>query len=98
MLQTHTVSRPSPDILLNFAGPFVFTGDGTSVFEAPCAYSAGIYLWTIRQRSDNTHLIHYVGETTALASRHRAHLIHILGLNYGIFHPEKAQDGICELL
>ena len=92
-----TVS-PSTEIALNFVGPFSFVGDGRSLFESPVASSAGVYLWTIKQRSDNTHLIHYVGETTSFASRHREHLIQILGLNYGIIHPEKAQDGICEWL
>lgn len=73
-------------------------GSCSSVFHCPFAESSGIYLWTIRQRSDNSHLIHYVGETGLLGKRHREHLIYILGLNYGIFDPEKAQDGIRELI
>ena len=86
------------DISLDFAGPFTFTNGETSVFRSAYAKSPGIYLWTIRQRSDNSHLIHYVGETLSLGKRHKEHLIHILGLNYGIFHPDKAQDGLCELV
>jgi hypothetical protein len=85
-------------INLNFIGPFTFTGPKNSLFHAPCAKSPGIYLWTIRQPNDNSYLIHYVGETTNFAKRHREHLIHILGLNYGIFDPIKAQNGVCELV
>jgi hypothetical protein len=85
------------DISLNFVGPFTFTEGAVSVFEARFSRAAGIYLWTIRQSRDNSHLIHYIGETRDLAKRHREHLIHILGLNYGIFDPEKAQDGEAEL-
>jgi hypothetical protein len=43
-------------------------------------------------------LPHYVGETTSLGSRHRDHLIHIFGLNYGIFDVDKARHGVCALL
>lgn len=98
MLEAEMDPSPTNDISLNFVGPFTFTGETTAVFQSPCAAAAGIYLWTIKQRRDNTHLIHYVGETTGLGSRHREHLIQVLGLNYGIFHAKKAQDGICELL
>lgn len=86
------------DLLLQFEGPFTFTDGGRCVFRSRFANSAGIYLWTVRQRKDDTHLIHYVGETIRLGTRHREHLIQILGLNYGIFDPEKAQEGVCELL
>lgn len=84
------------ELILNFSGPFTLTDGKNSVFRSRHAKSAGIYLWTIRQKSDNVHLIHYVGETTRLGSRHREHLTQILGLNYGIFAPEKAQRGVCE--
>lgn len=87
-----------PSIKLHFTGPFTFIKKGNYLFDAPCASSAGVYLWTIRQRSDNSHLIHYVGETVSFAKRQREHLIHVLGLSYGIFDPEKAQDGVCELI
>jgi len=39
-----------------------------------------------------------VGETVSLGKRHREHLIHILGLNYGIYDPEMAQQGISQRL
>ena len=86
------------DITLNFVGPFSFSSEKKSLFKSECAQSAGIYLWTIKQKNDNSFLIHYVGETTNFSRRHREHLIHILGLNYGIFDPEKAQNGICKLI
>jgi len=70
----------------------------SSIFKAACATWGGIYLWTFRQRSSGTHLIHYVGETFAFARRHREHLVHILGLNYGIIDAQKAEEGVCESL
>jgi hypothetical protein len=98
MLPTDIAACPATEIPLNFVGPFTFTAGERSVFYAPCAAAPGVYLWTITQRNDQTHLIHYVGQTKALGPRHRQHLLGILGLNYGIFHPEKAQEGVCELL
>jgi hypothetical protein len=98
MLQPDIASSPTREIALDFVGPFTFTAGEGSVFHSPCATAAGIYLWTIKQRSDQTHLIHYVGETISLGARHREHLIHVLGLNYGIFNPDRAQEGVCELL
>ncbi len=80
---------------LTFTGPFTFT-EPASVFQAPCSASAGVYLWTIRQNADDAYLIHYVGETASLGKRHRVHLTHILGLNFGIIDPVKAREGICE--
>ena len=90
--------KDSSILELSFAGPFTFLNGDNSVFKSPFASSAGVYLWTIRQRSDSSHLIHYVGETGSFAKRHREHLIHILGLNYGIFDPDKAQEGVCEFI
>jgi hypothetical protein len=86
------------DLQLYFDGPFTFCAGPDSVFCSRFCGSAGVYLWTIRQPSDNTHLIHYVGETVRLGNRQREHLIQILGLNYGIFDPDKARHGVCELL
>jgi hypothetical protein len=80
---------------LTFSGPFTFTGPD-SIFDAPCSASAGVYLWAIRQRADDAYLIHYVGETASLGKRHRDHLTHILGLNYGLIDPVKAREGVCE--
>jgi hypothetical protein len=98
VLQPDSAACSTTEIPLNFVGPFTFTAGERSVFHSPCAAAPGIYLWTIKQRSDQTHLIHYVGETLLLGKRHREHLVHILGLDYGIFHPDKAQEGVCELL
>jgi hypothetical protein len=86
------------NIDLNFIGPFTFSGVRDSVFQSAFAKSSGIYLWTIKQHNDSTHMIHYVGETASFAKRHKEHLIQILGLNYGIFDAEKAQLGVCELI
>jgi len=86
------------DLQLHFEGPFTFCDKPDSVFRSTFCESAGIYLWTIRQTNDSTHLIHYVGETAQLGNRQREHLIQILGLNYGIFDPDKARQGVCELL
>jgi hypothetical protein len=86
------------DLQLYFDGPFTFCDGPDSVFRSRLRASAGVYLWTIQQASDNTHLIHYVGETVQLGNRQREHLVQILGLNYGIFDPDKARRGVCELL
>lgn len=85
-------------IRLDFSGPFTFTEGESSVFRSPYAKSQGIYLWAIKQKEGNYHLIHYIGETTSFAKRQKEHLIHILGLNYGIFDPEKVQSGELEVL
>lgn len=86
------------DTILNFDGPFTFTDGKDSVFLSRHVKSAGIYLWTHRQKNDGTHMIHYVGEATRFGKRHREQLINILGLNYGIFNSEKTQQGVSELL
>jgi len=86
------------DITLAFQGPFTFVGGESSIFHSPVADSTGIYLWTIRQREDDMHLIHYIGETTSFARRNREYLTQILGMNYGIFSPEKAREGVSEIL
>lgn len=83
---------------LNFVGPLTLMEGSNCLFHSAFAASSGIYLWTIKQVADNTHLVHYVGETVSLGKRHRDHLIHILGLNYGIFDPYKAQQGVSDLL
>ena len=85
------------DLQLHFDGPYTFTAGDRSLFHASCAKAAGVYLWTFRQNSDSSHLIHYVGETISFAKRQREHLIHILSMNYGVFDPDKAQQGIAEV-
>lgn len=86
------------DIELNFIGPFSFSSIENYLFDAPCVKATGVYLWTIRQLDDSSHLIHYIGETVSFAKRQREHLIQILGMNYGIFDPNEAQKGICNLV
>ncbi len=86
------------EIKLHFKGPFTFIDGPQSVFYSEQAKFPCIYLWTIRQKKDNSHYIHYVGETASLAKRQHEHLIQILGLNYGIFDPDKARNGISKLL
>lgn len=39
-----------------------------------------------------------MGETLSFAKRQRKHLIHVLSLNYVMFDPDKAQQGISEIL
>lgn len=82
------------DIKLHFNGPFTFISGKRSIIQSKWAKSAGVYLWTIR--SNNGNYIHYVGETDSFAKRQLEHLINILGLNYGIWNPEKARQGISE--
>jgi hypothetical protein len=53
-----------------------------------------VYLWTFRSDSDGCYYIHYVGEAKSFAARHREHLIHILGMNYGTFDPAAARGGV----
>jgi hypothetical protein len=86
------------DLNLHFDGPFTFANETKSVFSCPWVDSAGIYLWTIRQLRDKTHLVHYVGETSRLGKRHREHLIQVLGLNYGIFDCDDAEEGVCTVV
>ena len=83
---------------LVFQGPYCFSNRESSVFEQRLQLVPCIYLWTIRQRNSSDHLIHYIGETNQLGLRHREHLINILGLNYGIFDPEKAKGGVADLI
>ncbi len=83
-------------LTLTFHGPYSFTENDRLVFHCKYAKSAGIYLWVKNTNKGN--YISYVGETNSLAKRHREHLIGILGLNYGIFDPEKAKQGVLEFI
>ena len=85
-------------IELEFVGPFKFSGEGESVFRTSLSNSSGIYIWTIKQQKDNTHLIHYIGETTSFGTRHKEHLVSNLGLDYAILDAEKAERGICKFI
>lgn len=86
------------DITIHFEGPYSLAGGERSLFHAACASSPGVYLWTFKQDSDSSYMIHYVGETISFAKRHREHLVHILSLNYGLFDPDKAKRGVCSIL
>lgn len=86
------------DLSIHFAGPLTFGAGPDSLFHSPLARSSGIYIWTVRQASNGAHLIHYIGETYSFARRQREHLIHILGMNYGIFDPDAATAGKCTLV
>ncbi len=81
------------DVSIHFEGPLTFGAGPDSLFQSPLAGAAGVYLWTFRQVPAGSHLIHYIGETYSFARRQREHLIHILGMNYGIFDPADAQAG-----
>ena len=81
------------DLSIHFVGPLTFGAGPDSLFHSPLAASAGVYLWTVRQDRNGTHLIHYIGETYSFARRQREHLIHMLGMNYGIFDPDDARAG-----
>ena len=86
------------DVELHFGGPFTLSAGPRSLFHSCVANTSGVYLWTFRQRSDGSHLIHYVGETISLAKRHKEHLTHMLGMNYGVFDPDKAEQGVSAIL
>ena len=86
------------DIGLHFEGPFTFTHGERSLFHSQQANLPGIYLWTFKQERDGSHLIHYVGETVSFAKRHREHLVHVLSLNYGLFDPDHAKQGVSTLI
>ena len=71
---------------LHFYGPFTLVGNELSIARSGYAKHAGIYLWTVTDCANR--FIHYIGETDSLLKRHREHLTHILGLNYGLFRPD----------
>ena len=85
------------EITVHFEGPFYFGEGANSIFHSKFAKSQGVYIWTFKQH-DGSHLIHYIGETSSFAKRQREHLINVLGLNYGVFHPDDAKNGICNLV
>jgi hypothetical protein len=85
-------------INLHFAGPFSLSSGPGSVFECEFADQPGIYLWTIRQSVDDSHLIHYVGQTSSLANRQKDHLVSALGLLYGIADADLARVGRLEFV
>jgi len=83
---------------LHFQGPFSYLNKESSLFHSENGQDEGIYLWVIKDISNNVNYIHYVGETTNFSKRHREHLTHILGLNYQVIDADSAKQGICRIL
>lgn len=81
-------------ITLNFHGPFKFTKGDNYLFRTSFVKNEGIYIWTIKDETNNTNYVHYVGETTAFGKRQREHLIQMTGLNYRIIDADFARKGI----
>jgi hypothetical protein len=84
-------------INLEFLGPYSFLNNEFSVNKSPLFDKGCIYLWTIKQ-VNNSHFIHYIGQTCSLAIRQREHLINILGLNYGIWEFDESEIGISKII
>lgn len=82
------------NITIKFKGPYKFT----DIETCPYSKSEGVYLWTMKYKNTDKYLIRYIGETTSFARRQIVHLIHILGLNYGIYDVEKEREGIPSLI
>lgn len=78
-------------INIYFDGPFSYSNKINSLFEFKYKKSPGIYLWVIKSNMGN--LIHYIGETSNFAKRHKEHLMNILSLYYGIFDLNNAKVG-----
>lgn len=83
---------------IHFFGPYSFLKGKTSLFHSEYSQDEGIYLWVIKDTNNNINYIHYVGETTKFAKRHKEHLIQILGLNYYIIDANLAKQGIQKII
>jgi hypothetical protein len=83
---------------LHFHGPLSFLPGEASLFHSPYRDVSGVYLWTIKSDVDGHYHIHYIGEAEKFARRHREHLVHVLGLNYGIIDPDNARRGVVKWL
>jgi hypothetical protein len=57
-----------------------------------------VYIYGQLNKKNNSYLIYYVGETVLLAKRQIGHLIHILGLNYGIWDIDGAENSDSKIL
>jgi hypothetical protein len=84
------------DITLEFVGPYKFWGENNNIYSDSNKNLPGIYLWTFK--TNIGYLIHYVGQTTNFASRQKAQLINILGLNNGIFDASEAVRGNLKII
>lgn len=85
-------------VSLHFNGPLSFSPGERSIFHCDARTSSCVYLWTIRSAVNQRYYIHYVGEAASFAKRQRDHLVHILGLNYGMFDPDSARQGVSKLV
>jgi hypothetical protein len=79
---------------LHFSGPFGFSNSRKSLFHSEFVNEEGIYLWVIKDESNDINYIHYVGETTKFAKRQREHITHMVGLNYYMIDAKQAKQGI----
>ncbi len=86
------------DIILDFFGPYKFVEGESYLFNSEHIRKEGIYIWTIKDQINKINYVHYIGETTSLGKRHREHIIHITGLNYGIWDSDQAEKGISEII
>lgn len=85
-------------VRLHFHGPLEFTSGERSLFHSPLHETSCVYLWTVRSGVDERYYIHYIGEAQSFSRRQREHLIHVLGLDYGIFDPADARRGVATRL
>jgi len=83
---------------LHFSGPFSFQAGKRSLFHSQFAKNEGIYIWVNKDKVRNLNYIHYVGETTGFARRHREHIAHILSMNYYTLDAESAARGEVDIL
>ncbi len=94
---------------LHFHGPFKFIQGPQYVGDQDIANHEGIYIWTIKDEVNDINYIHYIGEAkgsrprydgeaTGVVHRQGQHLTKILGLDYRIYDPDRAREGICEMI
>jgi len=80
-------------VKIHFHGPFGFDKGENYLFPSKIAGSGGIYIWTIKDETNDINYICYIGETYLFSKRHREHLLEITGLNYRIIDPVEARHG-----
>jgi len=84
--------------VLHFHGPFSFTKGEKSLFHSEFVKSEGIYIWTIKDKKNKINYFHYIGETSSFGKRQREHFVQMTGLNYRIYNPDSASQGIVEII
>lgn len=85
-------------LAVHFSGPLTFASGPRCLFTSEFSRAACIYLWAIQSEIDGKYWIHYVGETGDLRMRQKQHLIHMLGLNYGILDVAEARRGVAKFV